>query len=395
MDRPRRIAVLTTSRAEWGHLVWPLRSMMDHPHLEPLLYVAAAHLDERFGTTIDAVRRDGFEPDAVFDCLDHEDSRAGMGRTVASLSGSLARQLAEDKPDIMLVMADRYEMLAPASIATAMGIPIAHIEGGEVSEGALDQQVRDALTKLSHIHLVPHEPAAERVRALGEESWRVHVVGSPSLDHLTHSKLPTAAEVERAVGMPLDPPPVVVSIHPVTLQSDGVRDADALFTALERIDSSFVICCPNADAGCEHILERALRFCCERPNAVLHRNLDHLIYWGLLHAAAVLVGNSSSGIMETPAIGLPCVNIGDRQHGRLRACNIIDVEAEPDLIIDSIHRSVEPGFRTSLEGMACPYGTGDSSRRIADALAVHVDRTALLRKHICPLKSSTAGCTPS
>jgi UDP-hydrolysing UDP-N-acetyl-D-glucosamine 2-epimerase len=393
MDRPRRIAVLTTSRAEWGHLVWPLRSMMDHPDLEPLLYVAAAHLDERFGTTIDAVRRDGFEPDAVFDCLDHEDSRAGMGRTVAALSGHLAMQLAADRPDIMLVMADRYEMLAPACIATAMGIPIAHIEGGEVSEGALDQQVRDALTKLAHIHLVPHEQAAERVRGLGEESWRVHVVGSPSLDHLTRSKLPSATDVERAVGLPLDPPPVVVSIHPVTLQSDGVRDAEALFAALERIDSSFVVCCPNADAGCEHILERAHRFCSERSGAVLHRNLDHLIYWGLLRAAAVLVGNSSSGIMETPAIGLPCVNIGDRQHGRLRAGNIIDVEADADPIVDSIHRAMAPDFRTSLEGMACPYGTGDSARRIADALAVQVDRTALLRKHICPFEASNVGCT--
>ena len=369
--------------------------MQEHEGLEPLLYVAAAHLDDRFGTTIDAVRRDGFEPDAVFDCLDHEDSRAGMGRTVSALSGHLAAQLAEDRPDIMLVMADRYEMLAPACIATAMGIPIAHIEGGEISEGALDQQVRDALTKLAHIHLVPHEQAGERVRGLGEESWRVHVVGSPSLDHLTHSRLPSVAEVERAVGLPLDPPPVVVSIHPVTLQSDGIRDAEALFAALERIDAPYVVCCPNADAGCEQILERGLGFCAERPDAVLHRNLDHLIYWGLLRAAAVLVGNSSSGIMETPAIGLPCVNIGDRQHGRLRARNIIDVEADIDQIVESINRAMAPDFRPSLEGMVCPYGTGDSARRIADALAVNVDRTALLRKHICPSEPSTIGCTSS
>ena len=384
MDQSRRIAVLTTSRAEWGHLVWPLRRMMEHPDLEPRLYVAAAHLDPRFGTTIDAVRSDGFEPDAVIECLDPEDSRGGMARTVAMLCDGLARQLAEDVPDIMLVMADRYEMLAPACIATAMGIPIAHIEGGEVSEGALDQQVRDALTKLAHIHLVPHKNAAERVRSLGEEPWRVRVVGSPSLDHLTHSSLPSRNQIEQIVGLPLEPKPMVVSIHPVTLQEQCVRDADALFAALELIEAPCVICCPNADAGCEHILELASRFCDSRNNAVLHRNLEHLVYWGLLRNASVLIGNSSSGIMETPSIGLPCVNIGDRQHGRLRGRNILDVEPDPGLIVQAIERAKSPEFKSSLAGMENPYGTGDSGRLIAAAIADLGPRPGLIRKRICP-----------
>ncbi len=383
MNRPLRIAVLTTSRAEWGHLVWPLRSMIEHPELEPLLYVAAAHLDERFGTTIDAVRSDGFEPDAVIECLDSEDARAGMARTVASLGVGLAEQLVKDAPDIMLVMADRYEMLAPACIATAMGIPIAHIEGGEISEGALDQQVRDALTKLAHIHLVPHEPAAARVLALGEEPWRIRTVGSPSLDHLVHSKLPTAVQIEHAVGLPLDPKPIVVSVHPVTLQDEAVLDAEALFGALEHTDGSFVVCCPNADAGCERILELATVFCASRTHALLHRNLDHLVYWGLLHHASMLIGNSSSGIMETPSVGLPCINIGDRQYGRVRARNIIDVSADVDAIGQAIHRASTVDFRNSLEGMSNPYGIGNAGGLIADVLVELGGRSELIRKRIC------------
>ena len=373
---------MTTSRAEWGHLVWPLRRMQEHEGLEPLLYVAAAHLDDRFGTTIDAVRRDGFEPDAVFECLDPEDARSGMGRTVAALASSLARQLADDRPDVMLVMADRYEMLAPASIATAMGIPIAHIEGGEVSEGALDQQVRDALTKLAHVHLVPHEPAAQRVRSLGEEPWRVHVIGSPSLDHLVHSSLPKQQEVAEAIGLPLEVPPLVVSIHAVTLQDDTVRDAEALFAGLESVDRPCVICCPNADVGCDRILSLANAFCHDRADAVLHRNLDHLVYWGLLRHAAALVGNSSSGIMETPAIKLPCVNIGDRQRGRIRARNIIDVEADAGDIIEAISLAIDPAFRASLTDMTCPYGDGNAAACIAHILADMPAVTTLLRKHI-------------
>jgi UDP-hydrolysing UDP-N-acetyl-D-glucosamine 2-epimerase len=382
MGKPRRIAVLTTSRAEWGHLVWPLRRMQEHDGLDPLLYVAAAHLDERFGSTINAVRRDGFQPDAIFECLDPEDARSGMGRTIAALTTALAKQLARDEPDLMLVMADRYEMLAPAAVATAMGIPIAHIEGGEVSEGALDQQVRDALTKLSHLHLVPHESAAARVQELGEEPWRIHVVGSPSLDHLIHSTLPERAMIEESIGLSLDVAPLVVSIHPVTLQDDTVLDAEVLFESLESIDRPCVICCPNADVGCERILDLATAYCLNRRHAVLHRNLDHLVYWGLLQHAAALVGNSSSGIMETPSIKLPCVNIGERQRGRIRAMNIIDVHADVQLIASAIDRAVDPDFRASLSGMSSPYGDGESAGRICDALAESYSASTLLKKQI-------------
>lgn len=372
--------MLTTSRADWGHLVWPLRRMQEDDRLEPVLIVAAAHLDDRFGSTIEAIREDGFEPDVILPCLAPDDSRIGMGRTLADLSVGLVDALGSLQPDILLLIADRYEMLAPASIATAMGIPIAHVEGGEISEGALDQQVRDALTKLSHLHLVPHEAAAERVRAMGEDAWRVTVTGAPSLDHLRWSSMPSIEQVQEHVGIEFADPPLVVSIHPVTLQEDPTADAEALIDALSSTDRPIVFCFPNADAGYERIISMADAFCSDRPDAVLHRHIDHLQYWALLHHAAGLVGNSSSGIMETPAIGLPCVNIGDRQRGRMRAANIIDVEAEAVMIESAIELALDPGFRRELDGMPCPYGDGDAGRRISDMLATCPVGQSLLRK---------------
>ena len=182
--------------------------------------------------------------------------------------------------------------------------------------------------------------------------------------------LPTRTQIEEAVGVPLDSKPMVVSVHPVTLQDKAVLDAQALFAAIERIEGAVVVCCPNADAGCERILELALECCASREQALLHRNLDHLVYWGLLHHASVLIGNSSSGIMETPSVGLPCVNIGDRQYGRVRARNIIDVPADAE----AIERMFTPEFRNRLDAIIpfAPLGT-DVIRLVVDKFVMQLD----------------------
>lgn len=356
--------------------------MAEHDGLDPCLIVAASHLEERFGSTIEAVRSDGFEPDALIPCLADGDTSLSMARTLSDLSSGLVDVLDSIRPDLMLLIADRYEMLAPASIATAMGIPIAHVEGGEISEGALDQQVRDALTKLSHVHLVPHQSAAERVRSLGEDADRVHVVGAPSLDHLRWSDLPPIASVRSHIGLETDESPLLVSIHPVTLQEDPTADAVALIDALDRIERPIVFCFPNADAGHERIIGMAEQFCSMRSNAILHRHIDHLQYWTLLRDAGALIGNSSSGIMESPALGTPCVNVGDRQRGRLRAGNIIDAPPDANRIRDAIHRALDPSFASAIAGLGNPYGDGDAGRRIAGILADCPVGQSLLRKRI-------------
>jgi|TARA_B100001059_G_scaffold81692_1_gene79745 UDP-N-acetylglucosamine 2-epimerase (non-hydrolysing)/GDP/UDP-N,N'-diacetylbacillosamine 2-epimerase (hydrolysing) len=362
--------------------------MHEHEGLDPRLIVAASHLEKRFGSTVEAIRSDGFEPDALIPCLAEGDTPESMARTLADLSSGLVDVLESIRPDLILLIADRYEMMAPASIATAMGIPIVHVEGGEISEGALDQQVRDALTKLSHVHLVPHQAAAERVRSLGEDADRVHVVGAPSLDHLRWSQLPSIDDVRAHVGVDAASPPLLVSMHPVTLQEDPVADAVELVAALDRVDRPVVFCFPNADAGHDRIIDLAEAFCRRRRNASLHRHIDHLQYWTLLAHAGALVGNSSSGIMESPALSIPCVNIGDRQRGRLRAANIIDSAPDADRIHEAIVRALEPSFASTIAGLANPYGDGDAGRRIADILAGCPSGQSLLRKRIA---STAAG----
>ena len=258
------------------------------------------------------------------------------------------------RPDLMLLTADRYEMLAPASVALALRIPIAHIEGGEISEGAIDDAVRNALTKMSHLHFTPTEQARDRVIAMGEQAWRVHRTGAPSIDYLTHMQLMDSAELERHLGHSLKPPVLVVAYHPLTLSQDTLIEADAFFSALQRLSGQVVFCFPNADAGSRQIIERARNHCESATNAYLHVNLPPEIYWSLLACADVMLGNSSSGIMETPSLGLPCVNVGDRQRGRQRAANIIDAPADSDAIVNAVNYAAAASVSRSLQRIGKP-----------------------------------------
>jgi UDP-N-acetylglucosamine 2-epimerase (non-hydrolysing)/GDP/UDP-N,N'-diacetylbacillosamine 2-epimerase (hydrolysing) len=364
----RTIAVVTTSRADYGHLYWVLRELERAADVDLRLIVTGAHLSARFGNTVREIEADGFAIEARVECLVDSDTDVAMARTIGNATLGLADALGELRPDLLLLIADRYEMLAPASTALALRIPVAHIEGGEISEGAIDQAVRNALTMMSHVHLAPTAEARQRLLAMGEEPWRVHQVGAPSLDHLRRSQLPTRAEVEQALGMPLDPEPVVVALHPVTVARETTREADAVFDALAATAGPIVFCFPNADAGSHELIDRAGSFCESRDDARLYVNLSPVLYWSLLRQAALMLGNSSSGIMEAPSLALPVVNIGMRQQGRERARNIVDVPADSAAILAGIDRARSAAFRAGLEGMTNPYGDGHAAERIAGIL---------------------------
>ena len=367
---PRRtIAVITTSRADYGHLYWPLREIEADPRLESKLIVMGAHLSPEFGLTLSEIEKDGFPIAAKLECLMSSDTDIGMAKTIGVATLSLADTLGSIRPDLLLLIADRYEMLAPASVALALRIPIAHIEGGEISEGAIDDAVRNALTKMSHLHFTPTIKARNRVIAMGEEPWRVHRTGAPSLDHLRRRTMIDRASLQAELNLDLTRPTLVLAYHPVTLDRDTTREADALFEALSQIEDQIAICFPNADAGSRDLIRRATAFLKQREGAFLFINLNHLTYWGLLRHAALLVGNSSSGIMESPSLALPTVNIGKRQQGREQAKNIIDAEPEPAAILTAVRRAKETGFRDSLKGMKNPYGDGHAGERIARLLA--------------------------
>ncbi len=384
----RHVAVVSSSRADYSHLHWVLHEIRASERLELSLIVCGSHLSDTFGETIDEIEADGFEVAGSVACLAPGDDDLAMASTIGEAVLGLTRVLGDMRPDLLLLIADRYEMLAPAAVATTLRIPIAHIEGGEVSQGAIDDAIRNGLTKLSHVHFTPTELARRRVLGMGEEPWRVHCTGAPSLDHLARSELPDRAQLSQALGFTPTRRHVVVAVHPLTIARDTLREADATFAALHRLarqgDHPLVFCFPNADAGGRALIERAQDFQREHPSVQLHVNLNPRLYWALLREVACLLGNSSSGIMEAPALRLPAVNIGERQAGRQRARNIIDVPAEADAIVRAVEEATSDAFRDSLQGMSNPYGDGAAARRIVSVLESVPLGEALLRKAPVP-----------
>ena len=379
----RTVAVVTTSRADYGHLYWPLRRLLEDDHVDLKLIVLGPHLSPEFGHTVQEIEHDGFRIDARIECLLSSDTDVGMAKTIGMAVLSLSDLLGHLRPDLLLLIADRYELLAPASVALALRIPIAHIEGGEVSEGAVDDAVRNALTKMSHIHFTATENARKRVMAMGEEEWRVHRTGAPSLDHLRRQTLLTREQIESTLGMSLQQSTILVAYHPVTIARDTTREADALFSALESVSEQIVFCYPNADAGSRALVARTRQFAASRNDAQVFVNLGALTYWSLLREVDVLVGNSSSGIMETPSFALPTVNIGLRQQGRERAQNVLDAAPTPDSILDALRKARSHPFRQSLEGMTKPYGDGVASERIVEVLTtVQLSERLLMKRHV-------------
>jgi len=363
----RKIAVLTTSRADYSHLYWPLRDLEAHPEVALRIIVMGSHLSPEFGNTVQEIERDGFPIDARIECLLSSDTDIGMAKTIGVATLSLADTLGQMRPDLLLLIADRYEMLAPASVALALRIPIAHIEGGEISAGAIDDAVRNAITKMSHIHFTGTESARLRVIAMGEEEWRVHRTGAPSLDHLRRQTLFTREQLESRLELDLGRPTTLVVYHPVTLLRDTTQEADSLFAALESMPEQILFCYPNADAGSRALIERTRAFL-SGGRGQLFVNLDSLTYWSLLRQVDLLLGNSSSGIMETPSFALPTVNIGLRQEGRERARNILDCPPDAQAIREKVQVARSEEFRKSLEGMTNPYGDGHASEKIVHVL---------------------------
>jgi len=380
----RSVAVVTTSRADYAHLHWVLRDLRDHPSIEPRLIVTGAHLASEFGQAAEEVERDGLRVDERVECLLSSDTDVGMAKTIGVAILGLAEVLGRLRPDLLLLIADRYELLAPAAVALSLRVPVAHIEGGEVSEGAIDDAVRNAVTKMSHLHFVPTETARRRVVAMGEEPWRVHRVGAPSLDYLARTDLLDRFDLERALDQALRDPCLVVAYHPVTLARDTLRETDALFDALGSLDAQVLFCFPNADAGSRRLVARAEAFCAGRADSRLFVNLNPRLYWSLLRQASTMVGNSSSGIMEAASVRLPVVNVGMRQQGRERAANVLDAHPESSAIVDAVRRALDPAFRAGLANLVNPYGDGTASRHIVDVLARTPLGEDLLLKRAAP-----------
>jgi UDP-N-acetylglucosamine 2-epimerase (non-hydrolysing)/GDP/UDP-N,N'-diacetylbacillosamine 2-epimerase (hydrolysing) len=373
----KKIVLVTSSRADYAHLRWLFDDLAQHPAVELNGIALGPHFSPSFGHTGQAISS---LPVTRVECLLDSDTDVGMAKTIGVATLGLADALDRLRPDILLIIADRYEMLAPASVALALRIPIAHVEGGEITVGAIDDAVRNALTQMSHLHFACTPKAAQRIAMMGEEPWRITFSGSLSLDFLKREKLFGKAEIEKKLALDLSKDSVVCIYHPVTLLDDTLAEAEELFAALEGLDQPVHFIYPNADAGSRELIRRAENFRGRRPSRVF-TNLDPLTYLSFLKNVGLLVGNSSSGIIECTALEVPVVNVGIRQAGREHAANVIDVPAERTVIGKAIQRGLSPPFRRSVRGLESPYGDGNAARIITDVLVKAPPAAKLLFKH--------------
>lgn len=373
----RRICVATSGRADYGLLYWPMRDIAASDALSLQVLVTGTHLEARFGMTVDRIEADGFTIDAgvPMDLID--DDPSSLARSSALALTGTTEALARLQPDMLLLLGDRFETLALAQAGTLAGVPIAHIGGGDVTEGAIDEGLRHAITKLSHLHLVTHDQARQRVIRMGEPPERVHRVGNPGLDQLVRTPLRPPKDLEQALGRPLGRRNLLITFHPVTTLPDkGLAELAALLDALAPMtDVSLWITRANADAGGMAINAALGAFAEDRPNVSLHDALGPS-YLPLLARCDAVVGNSSSGLTEAPAVQTPTVDIGLRQAGRLAGPSVIHVGAESIEIGEAIRRAMNGDVR----GFDNPYGDGHSSPRIVQRLIEAPDRDTLLRK---------------
>ena len=362
----KTIGVVTTSRADYGIYRPILEKIQSQRQFKLQLFVSGTHLSRKFGRTITAIEKDGFPIAARIpipvDSDSPQDMARSMGRCTQGFAQALARLPKLRRPDIVLVLGDRYEMFAAAAAIVPFNIPLAHLHGGESTYGAIDENFRHAITKLSHLHFVATQEYARRVMQLGEETWRVIVSGAPSLDHLRTLERLDRRALEARYGLRLEPEPLLVTFHPVTLEYEQTEwQAAELLAALRAFERPIVFTLPNADTNGRVIIRMIETFVREHPNARLIENLGTQHYFSMMFCAAAMVGNSSSGIVEAPSFGLPVVNIGTRQQGRLRAANVVDVGYPREAITQGIAQALAPDFRARLRHLTNPYGDGHAA----------------------------------
>jgi UDP-hydrolysing UDP-N-acetyl-D-glucosamine 2-epimerase len=395
-NKKRVVAVFSGNRAEYG-LQYPiLRAIKEHPDLEYRLIVSGAHLDSNFGRTISEIRDDGFDIHAEVAIDMSGGEKVSTALAIASGIMSLAPVLQSMAPDIFLVYADRFEGFAAVTTSTQMNIPTAHVEGGDITEGgALDDSVRHAMTKLAHLHYTTNQEATNRILAMGEEPWRINTVGFPAIDLIVDGTYATPEELTLRLKLDIQRPVILFTQHSVTTEfSDAaiqLRPSLEALTQLANEGIQVILTYPNNDTGGEVIIRSLQEFISIRhSNIQLHQSLGRYTYHGLLSLSRIAgwrvacVGNSSSGIKETPIFGCPTVNIGSRQQGRLRGENVLDVNYDAKEICSAIRRCLfDEEFRAICSSTKNPYGGGNAGKLITESLAsVNLDPKIILRKRM-------------
>jgi UDP-hydrolysing UDP-N-acetyl-D-glucosamine 2-epimerase len=374
-----RICVVTGTRAEYGLLRPVMRALEEETGFELQVVVTGSHLSPEFGMTVTGVEQDGFVVHDRVEMLLSADTPSGITKSMGLATIGFADTLRRLEPDLLLVLGDRYEILAVVQAALVARVPVVHLSGGDVTEGAIDDAIRHAITKMSHLHLVTNEDAARRVRQMGEDPQRVIVAGNTGLDDLLRFEPLEVQELEAALGLRLRPRNVLVTYHPVTLADEPPAVAGGeLVAALEELgdEVGVVITLPNADTAGRVLIDLFRDLAGRRDNVVAHESLGQERYWSCLRTFDAVVGNSSSGLIEAPAAGRPAVDIGARQQGRLRSASTIHCSPRRAEIRAAIDRALDSGGM-SVES---PYGDGHATERVLEALRGLDDPRTLLEK---------------
>lgn len=376
--------ILTGSRAEYGLLKNVLWKIQNSDILKLYIVVTGSHLSEKYGFTVKEIKEDGFKIWKEISIISDSDDAIRIPLEMGKLMISLSQAFNEERPDILLLLGDRYEMLAAAAVAVGLHIPIAHISGGEYTEGAMDEQIRHAITKMAHIHFPGASIYAENIKRMGEEAWRIFEVGDPGIENIKSMEVICKEDIENELDIHIDKNTLLVTYHPVTLELEQLAfQMDNITRALLGHKGTIIITYPNSDDGSELIIRKWEEFVKKRKSVRLIHNLGSQRYLNVMRYCGAVVGNSSSAIVEAPFLKIPTINIGNRQKGRLMADSIICCGYRQSEIEDAIKRALSEEFSETVKHSKSLYGEGDTSRRIVDVIEQIDLNEKLLKKKLC------------
>lgn len=386
----RKICVVTGTRADYGLLRWVMQGIKDDPELTLQVVATGMHLSPEFGLTYQAIENDGFCIDRKLEMLVSSDSTVGIAKSMGLGLIGFADALSELRPDLMVVLGDRFEIFSAVSAALVARIPVAHLHGGETTEGAFDEALRHSITKMSHLHFVATEEYRRRVIQLGEQPERVFLVGGLGIDNIRRLKLLDRTALEASLDFKMGPKNLLITFHPVTLESaTAAKQMEELLAALEALpDTNLIFTMPNADADGRLLIKMVEQFVAQHANARAYSSLGQLRYLSCLAHVDGVIGNSSSGLLEAPSFRKGTINVGDRQRGRTQAASVINCQPDRRSIAAALDKLYSQSFQASLRQVSNPYGEGGASEKVVSALK-NQDLNHIVKKVFHDLSAST------
>jgi len=385
----RKICVITGTRAEYGLLRWVMEGIHKEETLTLQIIATGMHLSPEFGLTFKNIEKDGFKIDRKIEMLTSSDTSVGIAKSMGLGLIGFADALNDLKPDLIVVLGDRFEIFAAVSAAMVARIPIAHIHGGEATEGSIDEAIRHSLTKMSHLHFVAAKEYQSRVIQLGEQPENVFLVGGVGIDNIKRINFLQKNELEECLGLKLGKKSLLITFHPVTLESKtAVEQMEELLAAVEALkDTQLIFTLPNADTDGRKLITLIHEFVAQHTNAHAYTSLGQIRYLSCIKYVDGIVGNSSSGLLEVPSFKKGTINIGERQRGRLQASSVINCEPTRKSITKALQKLYSHEFQVSLENTVNPYGEGGASEKIVSTVkSVAIDN--LLKKRFYDIEMS-------